>query len=81
MLLFTKKEMQSFLGITNYLGKLSLANAELCEPLRNLISLKSKWMLNSINQHLYDRAKMIVKEYVTVALYNEKEQLYLAMVA
>ena len=39
----TKRELQSFLGIINYLSKLSPMTAEVCELLQRLISVKAGW--------------------------------------
>ena len=41
------------LGIINYLGKFSLFTAEVCEPLRRLTSIKTKWTWNNTYQKLY----------------------------
>ena len=60
----------------NYLGKFSLATAEVCEPLRKITSKKSEWMWNSPKQHLYNRAKIIIKKNATMPFYDEEEQLY-----
>ena len=61
----------------NYLGKISHSNAKVCEPLRKLISSKCRWTWDSMCQNLYDSAKNIMKNNVTIAFYNEKEQLFL----
>ena len=39
----SKKELQAFLGIINYLSKFSPDMAEVCEPLRNLMLSKATW--------------------------------------
>ena len=40
----TKRELQKFLGIVNYSSNFSQITAEVCEPLRRLISVNSTWM-------------------------------------
>ena len=59
----TKKELQAFLGIFNYLCKFSSSTADICESLRQLISNKAEWTWNAKYQKLFDKAKSIVKEY------------------
>ena len=39
----TKKELQAFLGIINYLNKFSPGTSEVCKPLRKLKSSKMTW--------------------------------------
>ena len=41
-----RKELQSFLGIMNYLGKSSLATSEACKPLQILTLGKADWTGN-----------------------------------
>ena len=40
------KELQSFLGMINYLSKFSPATAEGYEPLRKMITVKTEWSWN-----------------------------------
>ena len=56
----TKRELQSFLGIINYLSKFSPMTAEICEPLQKLTSVKADWTWNRMNQYLYNRTKKII---------------------
>ena len=72
-----KKELQSFLGIMNYLAKFSPVTVEICEAFRRLTSLRSERMWNSTYQHLYERVKAITKKDAAVAFYDGKEQLHL----
>ena len=74
----TKKELQSFLGIMNYLKRFSPPSTEeLCEPLRKLTSAKSELKWNSIYHKLYKRAKLIIKKHALMKFLSVKEQLYL----
>ena len=43
----TKRELQAFLGIINYLGKFSPATADVCKSLRKLTSDKTEWTWNA----------------------------------
>ena len=42
----TKRELQLFPGIVNYLSKFSPMASEVCEPLRRLTSVNAVWNLN-----------------------------------
>ena len=77
MVLNDKTELQSFVGIMNYLARFSLSTTEVCEPLQKLTSSNYKWTWNSTYQNLYDKANNIIKKNETMAFYNEKQQLYL----
>ena len=61
----------------NYLVKVLPSTAEICKPLQNLTSLKCDWTWNSTQQNLYNSSKNIIKRNLTMAFYNEKQQLYL----
>ena len=56
-----KRELQSLLGIINYLGKFSPASAQVCELLRNPMSAKSEWKWKSTYQNFYKKVKPIIK--------------------
>ena len=56
----TKKELQEFHGLTNYLGKFSRRTAEECELLRKLIPTKAEWMWNATDQKIFEEAKAII---------------------
>ena len=72
-----KKELQSFLGIINYLGKFSLDTAEVCKPLCKLISSKMMWTWNMSYQQLFNNVKSIIKADVCMKFYNDSKPLYL----
>ena len=57
----SKKEIQSFLGIMNYLRKHSLLIAKICEPLHRITSVKSECIWNRTYQKLYEKAKALIK--------------------
>ena len=73
----TKKELQAFLGIINYLGKFCPSTADVCELLRQLTSNKMKWTWNATYQKLFDKTKSIMKEDVCMKFYDKTQPLYL----
>ena len=75
--LLTKKDCSPFLSLMNYLGKFLAATAEVCEPCRKLVPLKSEWTWNRTYQNLYAREKAAMKIAATMVFCNDKEQLYL----
>ena len=58
----TKKELQAFLGIINYLSEFSPSMADICESLRKLTLAGTKWNWDAKYQNIFDRAKSIIKE-------------------
>ena len=52
-----KNEFQSFLGILNYLSKVSLVTAKVWEPLRKLKSVRTGWSWSGMYKDLHDKAK------------------------
>ena len=67
----SKKKPLSLSGIMKYLGKYSLWTTEVCEPLKELTSLKCDWIWNNMYQNIYDGAKIITKKNTTMTFYNE----------
>ena len=57
----SKKELQSFLGILNYLSKFSPVTTKVYELSRMHRFVKAEWSLNGMYQDLYDKAKKINK--------------------
>ena len=55
----------------------SLANAEVCKTLQELISVQIDWTWNRIHQALYDREKEIVKKDSYMKFYDTSRLLYL----
>ena len=51
------KEVHTFLGILNYLGKFSAVTAEVCKQLQKLTSFKADQTWNSMYQDVNDTAK------------------------
>ena len=67
------KNLQSFLGIMNYLGRFSAVTAEVCKPLQGLTSMKADWTWNRMFQELYEKVEAIIMDDSCMKLCNEKE--------
>ena len=67
----SKKELQPFLGIINYLEKFSPGPAEVCDPLQKLTSNKVTWTWNALYQQLFTKAKMLIKVDVSMKFYDD----------
>ena len=72
-----KKELQAFLGIINYLGKFSPGTADVCDPLHKLTSSKVTWTWNASYQSLFNKAKLFIKSYMCMKVYDDTKHLYL----
>ena len=73
----TKKELQAFLSIINYLGKFSLLTAAVCEPIHKLTSSKAVWSWDAPYQAIYEKVKWFIKADACMKFYNENRPLYL----
>ena len=65
-----KNELQSFLGILNYLSKFSPMTAEICKLLQKLMLAKAEWMWNGMYQDLYCKDKKIIKQDTCMKFYD-----------
>ena len=74
---YSKKELQAFLGIINYLGKFSLGTADICDPLHKLMLSKVTWILNTSYQSLFYKAKLLIKSDMCMKFYDDTKPLYL----
>ena len=61
----TKRKLQAFFGIINYLSKFSPHTADVFEPIRLLTSSKTEWVWNATYQKLFEKAKSIITEDAT----------------
>ena len=75
----SKKVLQAFLGIINYLGKFFLSTFEVYEPVRQLTSVKAEWTWNASYQTLFGRSKAIVKGDTCMKFHDETRPLYLVI--
>ena len=71
----SKKELQSFLSIINYLRKLPLATAKVCEPLPKLMSLTTECKCKKSYHEQYERATVLIKRYMHKSLWCSKAPL------
>ena len=72
-----KKELHAFLGIINYLGKLSPGTADICDPLHKLTSNKVTWTWNASYLALFNKAKSLIKVDMCMKFYDDTKPLYL----
>ena len=73
----SKKELQAFLGIINYLGKFSPCAADVCDPPHKLTSSKVTWTWNASYQSLFNKARLFIKSDMCMKFYNDTKLLYL----
>ena len=71
----TKKELQAFLGINNYLVKFSLSTVAVCEHLHRLKSSKAVQTWDASYQVIYNKAKMLIKADACMKFYDENKPL------
>ena len=72
----TKKELQTFYGKINYLGRFSPSKAHICETLRKLTSAKIEWTWNAMYQNMFDKERAIIKD-ACMKYYDEIKLLYI----
>ena len=72
-----RKKLQAFLGIINYLGKLSPGTADVCDPLHKLMSSKVIWTWNASYQALFNKVKLLIKSDMCMKFYDDTKLLYL----
>ena len=72
-----KKELQAFLGIINYLGKIFPGTTDVCDPLHKLTSSKVMWTWNVSYQALFNKAESLIKMDMCMKFYDDTKPLYL----
>ena len=70
-----KRELQSFLGVINYLGKFSPGTTEVCGSLQKLTSSRMLWTWNTSYQQLFNRAKSLIKAEICMKFYDDAKLL------
>ena len=70
-------ELQSFLGIINYLGKFFPGTVEICEPLIKLTSTRVAWTWDASYQQLFNKAKSFIKAEVCLTFNDDTKLLYI----
>ena len=71
------KELQTFLGIINYLEKFSPVTTDVCDPLHKLTSSKVSWTWNASYQELFAKAKSLIKVDMSMKFYDDTKAFYL----
>ena len=66
------RRIQVLLDIINYVGRFLPDTEEICKPLHRLTWTKTEWTWNSMYQELYEKAKTIIKDDVSLKFYNEE---------
>ena len=69
-----KKQVQSFIGMINYLSKFSTQLSELVEPIRELSKEKVPFSWGPENQSAFDLMKKDIASAPVLAYYNPKKQ-------
>ena len=69
-----KKQVQSFIGMINYLAKLSLGLSELAEPIRDLVKDKELFNWGPDHQEAFIHMKKEIASAPVLAYYNPKKQ-------
>ena len=73
----SKKELQAFLGIINYLRKFSPDMSVVCKPLRKLMSSKATWTWDTSYQQRFEKAKSLITAEMCMKFYYDNKPLYL----
>ena len=71
------KELQAFLGIINYLGKLFPGTTDVCDPLCKLTSSKVTWAWNASYKALFNKAKLLIKVDMCMKFCDDTKRLHL----
>ena len=72
-----KKQVQSFIGMINYLSKFSLRLSELAEPIRELSKDKVPFNWGPEHQQAFTQMKKEISSALVLAYYNPKKQTML----
>ena len=69
-----KKQVQSFIGMINYLSKFSSRLSEIVEPIQELAKNKVPFNLGPEHQSAFTQMKQEIISAPTLAYYNPKKQ-------
>ena len=69
-----KKQVQSFIGMINYMSKFSVRLLELAEPIRELAKDKVPFNWGPEHQHAFTQVKKQILSAPVLAYYNPKKQ-------
>ena len=68
-------ELRRFMGMVNQLGKFSKNLAELAQPIRGLLSTKTTWVWNKVQEEAFARIKEEITHPAVLALYNPDAEM------
>ena len=71
------KELQSFLGMVNYLSRFLAFLSDLHAPLQALLKKGTEFVWTSVHQHAFDQIKMHVSNDVKLQFYYASKPLYI----
>ena len=74
-----KKQVQSFIGMINYLSKFSARLSEIAEPIRGLAKDKVPFNWGSENQSAFTQMKQEIGSAPILAYYNPEKHTVLQM--
>ena len=71
------KELQSFLGMVNYLLRFLAFLSDLCALLQALLKKGTEFIWTSVHQHAFDQIKLYVSNDMKLQFYNANKPLYI----
>ena len=71
----TKHELQSFLGMINYISKYTPEAPQVCKPLCELISIQSDYNWHQHHTDTFNKAKTLVNKDCYLCFYNPNKSL------
>ena len=71
------KELQSFLGMVNYLSRFLAFLSDLRAPLQSLLKKGTEFVWMSVHQHAFDKIKLHVSNDVKLQFYDANKPLYI----
>lgn len=74
-----KKELERFLGLTNYVGKWLPNLSAVAEPLRQLLKKESEWQWQQQQEDAFNQLKNLVTKAPVLAFFDAKQQIVLSV--
>ena len=72
-----KQELETLLGMVNYLAKFTTNLAETTAPMRNLLKKDSEFVRDYAEQTAFDKMKLLITSAGTLAYYDVKKEVTL----
>ena len=73
----TKHELQSFLGMINYIHKYTPEAVQVCKPLHELISIQSDYKRYQHHTDAFNKAKTLMNKDCYLCFYNPNKSLFI----